>query len=37
VRADEPILFHVDGEPHQGGTSVEARIFPAAIQVRVPK
>ena len=35
VRADEPILFHVDGEPHQGGTSVEARIFPAAIRVRV--
>jgi YegS/Rv2252/BmrU family lipid kinase len=35
VRADEPILFHVDGEPRQGGTSVEARIIPAAIHVRV--
>jgi len=35
VRADQPILFHVDGEPHQGGTNVEARILPAAIRVRV--
>jgi len=35
VRADQPILFHVDGEPHQGGTTVEARIIPAAIRVRV--
>jgi len=35
VRAVEPILFHVDGEPHQGGTSVEARIIPSAIRVRV--
>ena len=35
VRADKPILFHVDGEPHQGGTTVEAHIIPAAILVRV--
>lgn len=35
VRADQPILFHVDGEPNQGGTTVEARIIPAAIRVRV--
>jgi diacylglycerol kinase (ATP) len=35
VRADQPILFHVDGEPHQGETSVEACILPAAIRVRV--
>ncbi len=35
VRADQPIVFHVDGEPHQGGTTVEARIIPAAIRVRV--
>jgi YegS/Rv2252/BmrU family lipid kinase len=35
VRADQPILFHVDGEPHQGGTTVEMHIIPAAIHVRV--
>jgi YegS/Rv2252/BmrU family lipid kinase len=35
VRADQPILFHVDGEPHQGGTTLEARVRPAAIRVRV--
>ena len=35
VRAGQPIPFHVDGEPHQGGTTVEARIIPAAIRVRV--
>jgi diacylglycerol kinase family enzyme len=35
VRADQPVLFHVDGEPHQGGTSVEARVIPSAIRVRV--
>ncbi len=35
VRSDAPILFHVDGEPHEGGTTVDARILPAAIRVRV--
>ncbi len=35
VRAEQPIPFHVDGEPHQGGTTVEAHIIPAAIRVRV--
>jgi diacylglycerol kinase (ATP) len=35
VRAEQPIPFHADGEPHQGGTTVEARIHPAAIRVRV--
>jgi diacylglycerol kinase (ATP) len=35
VRADRPILFHVDGEPHEAGTTVVARIHPAAIRVRV--
>jgi YegS/Rv2252/BmrU family lipid kinase len=35
VRADQPILFHVDGETHEGGTTVDARIHPAAIRVRV--
>jgi diacylglycerol kinase (ATP) len=35
VRSDAPILFHVDGEPHEAGTTVEARIHPAAIRIRV--
>jgi YegS/Rv2252/BmrU family lipid kinase len=35
VRADEPVLFHVDGEPHQGGTTVETHVIPAALRVRV--
>jgi diacylglycerol kinase (ATP) len=35
IRADQPILFHVDGEPHEGGSTVDARIRPAAIRVRV--
>ena len=35
VQSGQPILFHVDGESHQGGTTVEARIVPAAIRVRV--
>jgi YegS/Rv2252/BmrU family lipid kinase len=35
VGTDQPILFHVDGEPHEGGTTVRAHIIPAAIRVRV--
>jgi diacylglycerol kinase (ATP) len=35
VQAAAPIPFHVDGEPHQGGTVVEARIRPSALTVRV--
>ncbi len=36
VRASAPISFHVDGEPQQGGTTVAARIHPAALIVKVP-
>jgi diacylglycerol kinase (ATP) len=35
VRAASPIDFHVDGEPHRGAASVEARIRPASLIVRV--
>jgi YegS/Rv2252/BmrU family lipid kinase len=35
VTGDRPIRFHVDGEPCQGGTTVDARVIPAAIRVRV--
>ena len=35
VRTAFPINFHVDGEPVQGGTSLLARIHPAALKVCV--
>lgn len=35
VRATFPINFHVDGEPVQGGSSLLARIHPAALNVCV--
>jgi len=31
IEADEPITFHVDGEPVVGGTSLRARIHPGAL------
>ena len=33
VESDAPITFHVDGEPAQGGTVIEARVLPGAIRV----
>ena len=33
VESDRPMLFHVDGEPVQGGTRLEARIHPAVLRV----
>lgn len=33
VSAEEPILFHLDGEPHIGGSSVVARVRPGALRV----
>jgi len=33
IESAEPILFHVDGEPVQGGPSVTARIHPAALNI----
>jgi diacylglycerol kinase (ATP) len=33
IETSEPILFHVDGEPVQGGTSVTARIHPGALKI----
>ena len=35
VDCDRPMLFHVDGEPVQGGTHIEARIHPGALRVCV--
>ena len=36
VEAEQPILCHVDGEPHQAGTRVVIRTLPGALRVRVP-
>jgi diacylglycerol kinase (ATP) len=36
IRADHPMVFHVDGEPIQGGTEVTARVHPGALLLAVP-
>jgi diacylglycerol kinase (ATP) len=36
VRAAAPMVFHVDGEPHQGPATLEARIHPGSLIVKVP-
>ena len=35
ITANEPLIYHVDGEPCAGGTTVSARIRPGALRVRV--
>lgn len=35
VEAAEPLIFHVDGEPVQGGTRLHARVLPLALRVAV--
>jgi len=35
IEADEPMWFHVDGEPVQGGTRLEARVLPSALKIAV--
>jgi YegS/Rv2252/BmrU family lipid kinase len=35
IEADEPMTFHVDGEPVVGGTKVTARVHPGALRVAV--
>ena len=35
VEADEPMSYHVDGEPGQGGTRLEVRVHPAALRLCV--
>lgn len=34
--AGGPLLCHVDGEPHVGGSRVDVRVLPDALTVRVP-
>jgi diacylglycerol kinase family enzyme len=35
VRADDPIPFHVDGEPRLAGRELHVEVIPAALSVRV--
>jgi diacylglycerol kinase family enzyme len=35
VEAERPIAFHVDGEPVQGGTRLDARVRPGALRICV--
>jgi len=35
IECDQPMKFHVDGEPVQGGTSLRVRIHPGALHVAV--
>jgi YegS/Rv2252/BmrU family lipid kinase len=35
IASNEPLIYHVDGEPCAGGSSVSARIRPGALHVRV--
>jgi len=35
IESAEPMLFHVDGEPKQGGTELHARVHPGALRVAV--
>jgi diacylglycerol kinase family enzyme len=35
IETQAPMLFHVDGESVQGGTTLRARIHPASLRVTV--
>ena len=35
IESDQPMLYHVDGEPIDGGTRLKARIHPGALMVAV--
>ena len=37
ITADAPLTFHVDGEPVTGGTTLRARVHPAALRVAVAR
>jgi diacylglycerol kinase family enzyme len=37
ISADAPLTFHVDGEPVTGGTTLRARVHPAALRVAVAR
>ena len=35
IECDEPMIFHVDGEPILGGTRLDARVHPGALKICV--
>jgi len=35
IASDQPMLFHVDGEPVEGGTELRIRVHPGALRVAV--
>jgi diacylglycerol kinase (ATP) len=35
IESDQPMTFHVDGEPAAGGTRLSIRVHPAALRVTV--
>jgi YegS/Rv2252/BmrU family lipid kinase len=35
IESDHPMVFHVDGEPVEGGTRLDARVHPAVLRVCV--
>lgn len=37
ITSREPVIYHVDGEPFVGGTSVTARVRPQAVRVKVAR
>jgi diacylglycerol kinase family enzyme len=37
ISAEDPMIYHADGEPCQGGTSIHIGIRPRALRVRVPR
>jgi YegS/Rv2252/BmrU family lipid kinase len=35
IESEQPMLYHVDGEPIEGGTSLRVRVHPGALRVAV--
>ena len=35
IECDQPMAYHVDGEPVQGGTQLKARVHPGALRIAV--
>ena len=35
IESDHPMIYHVDGEPASGGTSLRVRVHPAALYVAI--
>jgi len=35
IESDQPMAYHVDGEPVAGGTKLKARIHPGALMIAV--